>query len=569
MGYTGYDSYSNYMPRGRAAARAAWLGARRAQATYEEALKSKYKPNGKSVEIIGMPSAILTHITTDSVPGTLTETIFDTTSRADSAQILLTNSTGASKVIIAAWIRGKPVTRYSDSARPMTTGGRGGGGMQGARGGYLHDKFVDYESIAKNGERTFETGNNFTVTADQVNQLADYYWKLNKTKKHIYSLSLVGMQTWFEPGEWYTLQIGGAGQAEYIDSTVECFDVQCSLAAGGAPSTSVAFREVEESWKFDSNEVARQIAAGDFSRRTNNNVVTVAAQYYSGYADYYCDGTDDQSEINSAIEYMSQSGGGTVRLTNGEFYLTSAITMLDDIALKGSGAGTTLVENANDIASVDASSVSNIDVVDLSFDTASSITNATEYTIHFLGIESGRIVGNRLFSPWGGGILCDNCDTSYVINNVVDYQGATSTAACYGIYLLHASTSLGNIIHGNIVQNVRTSDQGIGILVQNSGNRFDCDVVNNKVSNIIGTASGLTSYGINVLGNNVNISSNRVTGCRNVATTSKTVGIKITTASTNCSVANNYAYDNGADTGLANTNSQNFLDGGTNTHYAG
>ena len=536
---------------------------------YETALKSKYKPNGKSVEIIGIPSAVFTHITTDATPGSLTQTTFDTDSRADSAQILLTNSTGASKVIIAAWIRGKPVTRYSDSSKPVNTIYnsilRGGDGS----GGFLHDKFVDYESIAKNGERVFETGNNFVVTADQVNQLADYYWKLNKTKKHIYTLSLVGFQSWYEPGEWYTLQIGGAGQEEYIDSTVECFDVRCSLAAGGAPSTSVAFREVEEAWKFDSNEVARQIAAGDFSRRTSQNVVMVAAQYYPGYADYYCDGTDDQSEINSAITYMSQSGGGTVRLTNGEFYLTSAITMLDDIALNGSGAGTTLVENANDIASVYASSVSNIDVVDLSFDTASSITNATEYTVHFLGIESGRIVGNRLFSPWGGGILCDNCDTSYVINNVVDYQGSTSTAACYGIYLLHASTSLGNIIHGNIVQNVRTSDQGIGILVQNSGNRFDCDVVNNKVSNIIGTASGLTSYGINVLGNNVNISSNRVTGCRNVATTSKTVGIKITTASTNCSVANNYAYDNGADTGLANTNSQNFLDGGTDTHYAG
>ena len=76
--------------------------ARAAKALYEASLKSKYKPNADSIETIGLQSALFTHITTDSAPGTLTQTTFDTTSQANAAQILLTNSTGDSKVIIAA-----------------------------------------------------------------------------------------------------------------------------------------------------------------------------------------------------------------------------------------------------------------------------------------------------------------------------------------------------------------------------------------------------------------------------------------------------------------------------------
>ena len=498
-----------------------------------------------------MPSAILTHITTDSVPGTLTETIFDTTSRADSAQILLTNSTGASKVIIAAWIRGKPVTRYSDSARPMTTGGRGGGGMQGARGGYLHDKFVDYESIAKNGERTFETGNNFTVTADQVNQLADYYWKLNKTKKHIYSLSLVGMQTWYEPGEWYTLQIGGAGQAEYIDSTVECIGVQCSLSAGGAPSASVAFREVEENWKFDSNEVARQIAAGDFSRRTNNNFVTVASQYYSGFADYYCDGTDDHIEIQAAADYLKN---GVVRLTAGTFNITSITCDGTYRNLTFSGDAGKTVINCNTVAtgtyaigllgnSTGAAYVYDIGVENISFTQASTSLDASVHSLVYARYSTRiKIVNCSFVNDLNDGTndqtLAINLSNSWgctLMTNTVVRQGT-------GIYTTGGS---GNLIYGNVVTSARDS-------ILTAGNH---DLISNNIVNY-------GNVGIWIAGDSAQVSGNKIGDC-------VTRGLYIQAGASSVMVGSNLCHDNGDDVGISNTNSDNFYDSGTDTQWAG
>lgn len=570
MGYTGFDRWSTYMPTGRAASRAAWLRSRRAKQVYEAALKNKYKPNNKSIEIIGVRDPVLTHITTDSVPGTLTQTTFDTTSRADSAQILFTNSTGASKVIIASWIRGKPVTRLSDGKQ--LPGGVGGGKMgsarSGARGGFLHDKYVDYERIAQDGDITFETGNNFVVTADQVNKLADYYWKLNRTKKHIYTLSLVGFQSWFEPGEWYTLQIGGAGEAEYIDSTVECFDVRCSLQAGAAPSTSVSFREVEESWKFDSNEVARQIAAGDFSRRPSQNVVTVAAQYYPGYADYYCDGTNDQEEINSAISYVGTMGG-TVQLTRGTFRITSSCTLSDQVNIRGEGDGTLVVCDTSSVINVvsaigtSTTYIKNVTVNDMMFDRVQS-TDGCYVRMNY--VDGYSISGVTIRSPIALGIFLNEIKNGTVVNNRVGNASAVTLAdTCYGIVMQNTITSVNNIIQANIVSDIKSDNTTVGIDAEDTVSNQSIMIANNKVLNIAASTGG-AAVGILEKGKYNLVSSNQIVGT--TAPSGAAIGLYIASSvSTICS--NNYCYNNGADTGLANTNSDNFLDEGTDTQWAG
>ena len=537
---------------------------------YEEALKSKYKPNGKSVEIIGMPSAVFTHLTTDQNPGSLTQTTFDTDSRADSAQILLTNSTGVSRVIIAAWIRGKPVTRYSDT-KAGSIPGAVGGSKGGSRGGYLHDKFVDYESIAKNGERVFETGNNFTVTADQVNKLADYYWKLNKTKKHIYTLSLVGFQTWYEPGEWYTLQIGGAGEAEYIDSTVECLGVQCSLTAGGAPSTSVSFREVEENWKFDSNEVARQIAAGDFSRRTNNNVVTVAAQYYSGYADYYCDGTDDQEEINNAVSYAGTIGG-TVKLTRGTFNITSSITVTSNINILGEGEGTEIITGQPATAysvfysaGSSGSYIQNVSICSLLLDFSEKKDNSGYIRLDY--VDGYRISNIVVRNPVTYNIYGKELKNGSVTSCRIGNASSVVNVKTYGINITNTTTSVSNIIQGNIIDNLWGNSESIGILLLDSVSKQSCLIANNKISNISTQASSLgLSYGIAHKGMYNIISSNQITG---TYSGSAAVGLYIESSSLSVICSNNNCFNNGADAGIANTNEQNFSDDGIDTQWAG
>lgn len=578
MGYTGFGGFSYRGPGGFALA--AFRRSKRAKKLYEAALKNRYKPNGKSIEIIGLPSAVFTHITTDSVPGSLTQTTFDTTSRADSAQILLTNSTGGSKIITAAWIRGKPVTRLSDGNRsrasgsPMSIGGKGGAI---AGGGYLHDKFVDYERIAQDGDMTFETGNNFVVTAAQVNQLADYYWKLNRTKKHIYSLSLVGFQSWYEPGEWYTLQIGGAGEEEYIDSTVECFDVRCSLAAGGAPSTSVSFREVEENWKFDSNEVARQISAGDFTRRTNQNVVTVAARYYPSYADYYCDGTNDQEEINLAISSLS-SVGGCVQLTRGTFNITQTVDLQSNISLRGEGNGTVInfagASNYSVIRSVGsdptaASNITNVSVDNMLFTSPNmyhgSDPDGPSY-IYMLYTTRYSITNVVIEMPLTYNIRLNTVKEGNITNNRI-YCKSSAGAFIYGISLGCVATSYGNIINNNIISNVSSTSRTIAIQVNDSSSLSPTVICNNNINSITDSSSTGYAFGISYTGPRGTIDNNRIENVKSPSATA--IGLIIISGSTNVSVTNNYIYNNGLDTGLENTNGNNFTDNGTDTQWAG
>lgn len=547
----------------------------RARDMYLAGRRNRYKPNDKSCEIIGLVSATFSHITTNSTPGDLTQTIFDTTSRSDSAQILLNNATGNTRTIIAAWIRGKPVVRLSGTGKYSPMDRVESNTTPASYQGIVHDKFTDYEKQAADGDITFETGNNFVVTVDQVNKLGDYYWKLNRDKKHIYVLNLIGFQSWFEPGEWYDLEIGGAGEAEYIDSVVECYDVRCSLRAGGAGQTSVSFREVEEDWKFDSNETARMVASGSFSRRPSQNYVTVAAQYYSGYADYYCDGTNDQEEINGAITYMGQAGGGTVQLTHGTFNITSSCTLSDEIKVCGEGDGTYVVLNATATAvcafsAIGSSAVyvKNISVRDMMFDQIAQIKeNAYIYYDH---VDGYSIMNVTVRNPVDQNIKLYDSKNGQVINNRIGNASSITTStgfSCYGIMILNAvTTSYSNIVQGNIINDLNASSYCNGIYLNDIISKHAWQVINNKIYNIDST-DGSQCVGLYIDGLYATVSSNQIFNIDPGGTSGK--GLWIDSDSVGMGISNNYCYNCARDTGLANTNQDLFLDQGTDTQSAG
>ncbi len=351
---------------------------------------SKYQPNAEGKELIGITDAVLFWASESGVDNSVDDaansglhlTIFDTTTRADSAQIKLLNDSGVTQYVVAAAIKAKPVTRMSGDQ------------------GFTHDSFVDYEDIFLNGENTFEFGNNFIVTKTQLEQLADFYAKtlgviigadpvLPRTSvpraKHIYTVNIPGRCWWFMPGKWYALQVGGVGQREYIDSVCECYNLQIDAPVDGLGSTRVSFREVEQNWVKDSNAVARFLATGDPKWKPNNfGRVVVAAKNYLGVADYYCDGTADQVEIQAAIDYIARAfGGGVVELTEGQFNITAAIDLnYNNMILIGHGAKTIIEKNCNDYAIDITGSVgnikSNIVVSDLHIKTNTADTNNIE-----------------------------------------------------------------------------------------------------------------------------------------------------------------------------------------------
>jgi len=61
-----------------------------------------------------------------------------------------------------------------------------------------------------------------------------------------------------------------------------------------------------------------------------------ALEHVKARADFICDGTDDQIQIQQAIDSMT-SIGGTIYLTEGEYYISDTITVDKPVFLRGAG----------------------------------------------------------------------------------------------------------------------------------------------------------------------------------------------------------------------------------------
>jgi len=351
--------------------------------------------------IIGASSLSLLHKETlgliglARVPVTFTETTFDTTTRNDAAHIVLTNDTGSAARVLQASIRGKLVRRLAGDS------------------GRLHDKFRDDESIRDDGETAYELDNDYIVTEAQLNQLADYLWKDNRVKKHMYRITLPGERHYINPGEWVTLDFGGAGEAENIDSKCRVVNVRIQRGADDIGKTSILLREVEENWTFSSNSIARYLASGGTYGTLGGRTVTVASSTYSGPADIYCDGTADDSEIQDAVNYCADLSGGTVQLTEGTFNITSTLTVYSNVVLQGQGDNTEISHTGNSDILQFGSSATGARVRDMKIENADT-DNYTKQVINWNG-ASRCIVAGCIFSFAAcSGVLIDGDENKLI-----------------------------------------------------------------------------------------------------------------------------------------------------------
>ena len=511
-------------------------------------LQSKYNPNYEDYEVVGMKDSRFMWLTDSGVDNSVDDDgnsgldldTFDTTTRPDSANILVDNASGSSKTVRGASIRGKPVVRLS------------------GENGYLHEDFIDYEDIYRNGENKFELGNNYICTKMQTEALADFHWKNFREKRHVYTVSMVGTRYWFSPGEWYTLQIGGAGEQEYVDSVVECYSVQVERGVGELGTTVVTFREVYEHWVKDSSAIARYIAGGNPANFPDYARVVVASSTHMGQADYYCDGTSDEDEINAAISELAGDGGGCVELTEGTYYTDGAIAPADNIMLVGKGWKTIIEKNGNYdgfyLLGSEGNEYSNICLKDFKLTRNANDTN-TEDLAYFNHTDNITIDNIYCTDGDDDGLVFDNCENITIINCLVDdFDGC-------GIYITGGDG--GHRIIGNYCSNCTgTVETGIMItsgentIISNNtcvSNDIGIDVVGSDLCTINSNLCKSNDIGIRVTSNADN---NVITG--NIAENNTTYGIRI--------------HDNTCDRNVvtgnrATNNGTNFSDAGTNTFY--
>lgn len=296
----------------------------------------------------------------------LTTAIFDTSSRADSARIWLKNESGSTVYVRGVSIRGKLVYKNSPP-----------------ESGNVNEEYKDHDNIRESGERRFTIKNDYLVTKDQVDKVADYYWKFfggddPTNAKHIYTLRLHGVYAWFEVGNRYRVTIGGAGQAENIDSHCELQSVSTVINAKGIGKTTLVLRQMQLLWTSTSSATLRSFSYGRRSQySTNNGTVLVAPSTAFVTADYYCDGTADNVQIQLAIDYLSTTfGGGTVNLLSGTYNIASYLDLRTGVVVKGQGMENTVLSLTGVDWGLQASSTIDAGIENLSIDASNTRTGS-------------------------------------------------------------------------------------------------------------------------------------------------------------------------------------------------
>lgn len=553
----------------------------------ENGWEAVWKPNKASRELIGLidPSWVMAggaDVTASQMTCIHPATSAEWAEYPDKVRLLFVADTAASYYTLTGFaIRGRPVVRF--------------GGEEGP----VNDKYVDYESMGKEGEKLLEIGNNYVCSQARVNQIADWYWKYNRVKKHVYTVTVPGFCAFYEIGEWYTLVVTSAleGAVEAINATVECISVECRQDAGDIGQTTVDFREVQTNWVYDSVEYARFIAIGRHGRREMGRIVTVGASDFGGFSDFYCDGVNDQEEINTAIAYLNVVGGGQLLFTRGGFNLTSGVLLCGNLEMGGEVNTTFLSTGTFDVMTIAGSAsvlAENVNVHDISIemaDGADDLTNAF-YSSYCAGIITQRLKVNKL---QGCGIVYSN--SSGVIAECQLEGVASSNLNVIGIQVHSMADGKSvSIVNNKITGLHSASDNAIGIIVLGDSNL----ILGNQIKNV--TTDGTSAYaavGIYVTGqygyptNLNNITDNDIASCTSSQDESNGVGlwvadtasggtavdnmvlnnachnnnrgILIGTATLRTKVAGNVCFNNGSDTGIDNANGHNFLDQGTDT----
>lgn len=188
--------------------------------------------------------------------------------------------------------------------------------------------------------------------------------------------------------------------------------------------------------------------------------VVVAASDASdtGGADYVCDGTDDQAEINSAFTDLP-AVGGSVALTEGTFNITASVTPSASSTLVGQGYGTRLFAVAGFNGNVIENSNNHVDLTGFrvdgnaanqtptgNFEDQVGIYNAGGDYVHAHELTVENTVGSN-FRSEGANLYIR------VHDSLFDNTTGTLDNRADGISLSESGTSGRALITNNIVRN--------------------------------------------------------------------------------------------------------------------
>ena len=259
---------------------------------------------------------------------------------------------------------------------------------------------------------------------------------------------------------------------------------------------------------------------------TIGSAIVASSSADTSRADFVCDGTDDQEEIQQAIDYLSNAGGavylleGTYNLSNNILFDDGSSDGIDDSnkALIGTGAGSVLSADKEAIQAFDISRIiiSQLNLSrgrsgnqnlfkNISYSLLEKLSVSTHCTYNLSMVKSNFniIIENFLHygSPplflWdGSGGTTDGSSYNIIHNNIFTTDG---TWGAIGIF----NGSCDNIVIGNLINNIGSShQQGIWCFYQSSYNIVIGNMINNTGEGIINNADAKNNiFNSNILSN--------------------------------------------------------------------
>jgi Ca2+-binding RTX toxin-like protein len=217
-------------------------------------------------------------------------------------------------------------------------------------------------------------------------------------------------------------------------------------------------------------------------------IVAKAGTPEAATADYVCDGSNDEVEINAALaEAASKPGHDTVLIEAGTYSLSASVktSFNDDIRIEGRGAGTTILQataNFNDpnaaglLAVLDSN---NFVVTGLTVDATLAPPSDPQTQRFVNGITNGDCTGGTIENcevltgkGWCYAIWTIHSDTIQILNNSV--SGGNTFADTYfaqeGIEVFNAKNV---VISGNTITNI--GGNGIFVFAPDEGGAFETE----------------------------------------------------------------------------------------------
>jgi len=230
-------------------------------------------------------------------------------------------------------------------------------------------------------------------------------------------------------------------------------------------------------------------------------------------ADYVADGTDDQVQIQAAIDALP-AGGGKVVLLEGTYYLTEGGTepqwgfsygvgIDKPIRLEGSGTAVLTVPNnvtksASGIELLAILSTEDVTIDGIIFNgNASNQSSGKVYGIYLYNTTRANVINNEIYDTNGYAVQIDALTTETIVTNNFIHDTLTTSG--------HAITAHNGGASSIIANNILDTIGGYGLFVDSV---TDVDIVGNYVENpLIGiavtdSASRVVAIGNTVIGSN-------------------------------------------------------------------